>query len=408
STAAAGGEPLDVPRQPPERLTQLWRAASPATPEPVGHGSTVVTGEGGTVTGRDAQTGKQRWFYRRDLPLCTVGSAWSAALAVYRKSAGCSEVAKFDPATGRLEAQRNGDAELGTRLISDGSHVLTTGRKLLNVWGEDLIRAMEYGSVPAPVEPNRQLRPGCTTTTTTSSSTGQVETATPESLSLRCITPPGRQPRTGCTFGSTAMAAGKIAVVERCPGDRSEWLTVIGTTNEQDGENKSDQPKVLLSVQLPGEDARVVGVARTTKPRAAVVLPHTRQLLIYGQRDKLVSQFGLDLPREDLLAEPPGRTPQITRGTSSILWFTGSATLAMDDQTLRPRWTLPGTRGSGVLWAGSTLMPIDGGLAVIDEKTGEPSRTLAVDRRGYTGPVQLDYVGPVLLEQRGETLVALG
>src|SRR5690606_24613757 len=106
----------------------------------------------------------QVWHYERDLPLCTVGEAWSSALAVYRKSSGCSEVSRLDLATGRLQAQRNGDAELGTRLLSDGTHVLATGRKLLNVWSRDLIRTMEYGRVPAPVEPDRQHRPGCSAT----------------------------------------------------------------------------------------------------------------------------------------------------------------------------------------------------------------------------------------------------
>lgn len=408
SQAVAGGtgEPLRVPKAPPERLTELWRAASSATPEPVAAGRTVVTGDGGTVAGRNALTGQRRWFYQRDLRLCTVSGAWSSVLAVYRKTAGCSEVTKLETATGRRIAQRNGDAELGTRLIGDGTHVVTTGRRLLNVWAENLIRAMEYGTLPAPVEPGRQLRPGCTATSTSS---GQnVETSTPPSMSLRCASPPEQQPRAGCRFASTAISAGKIAVVERCAGDRSEWLTVIGTTNEVDGENKSDQPKVLFSVELPGVDAKVVAVARSNQPRAAVVLPHTKQLLIYGEKKgKLLNQYGLDLPSEDLLARQAGGTPVLSRGRSSLLWFTGSATMALDDQTLRPRWTLPQTRGSSVLWAGEMLLPIDGGLAVVDEGTGKPSRTLAVDRRGYTGPVRLGYVGQVLLEQRGGTLVAL-
>jgi len=403
ATAAAPGEPLKVPPTPPERLTEAWRAASPATPEPVAGGSTVVTGDGGTVTGRDALTGRQRWFYQRDVDLCTVGSAWSSVLAVYRRSAGCSEVTKLDTGTGRRKAQRNGDAEHGTRLIGDGSHVVTTGKRLLNVWGEDLIRSMEYGSLPAPVEPNRQLRPGCAPT---ASSTGESSEAT-TTTAPRCTAPPGQQPREGCTFSSVAVAAGKIAVVERCPGDAAEWLTVFGTTHNDNGESKLDTPKVLLSTELPGVGAQVVAVARGPLPQVAVALGHTKQLMIYGPKGKLVKQYGLDLPSDDLLRELPGRTPQITRGTSSIYWFTGSSTMALDDQTLEPRWTLPNTRGSGVLWAGTTLMPIDGGLAVVDEKTGEASRTIAVDRGGYDGPVQLGYVGPILLEQRGPTLVAL-
>lgn len=407
TTANRAAEPLRVPRTPPETMQELWRAPSPATPEPVASGASAVTADGGTVTGRDAQTGRRTWSYQRELDLCTVGSAWSSVIAVYGRSAGCSEVTRLDTGTGRRLAQRNGDAERGTRLVSDGSHVVTTGRHLLNVWGEQLIRAMEYGTLPAPVEPGRQLKPGCAPISPATESESEEETTTPAPTGKRCESPLERQPREGCTFSSVAMAAGKIAVVERCPKDATEWLTVIGTTHNVDGEGKTDTPKVLLSTELPGVGARVVAVARSTQPRAAVVLPNSRQLLIYGPNGKLAKQYGLDLPTEQLQAEQPGRTPQITRGTSSIYWFTGSSTMALDDQTLQPRWTLPGTLGSGVLWAGTTLMPIRGGLAVVDEKTGESSRTIAVNRGGYDGPVSLGYVGPVLLEQRGPELVAL-
>lgn len=405
STAAREQTELPEPKEPPGQLRELWRAPSPKTILPVAHGATVVTGEGGKVTGRDAETGEQVWHYERDLPLCTVGEAWSSALAVYRKSSGCSEVSRLDLATGRLQAQRNGDAELGTRLLSDGTHVLATGRKLLNVWSRDLIRTMEYGRVPAPVEPDRQHRPGCSATS--SPSKGQVETSTPPSQERRCLADTGVPPRSDCALNSMALLAGKIAITERCAGDRSDWLTVIGTTNEQDGENRSDEPKVLLSAELPGADARVVAVARDEEPRAAVVLPHTRQLLIYAKPGKLVNQYSLTMPTEELLDAHVDGTPQLTHGPSSVLWSSGSATLAMDAETLRPRWTLPNTRGTGMQWADSMVVPIDGGIAVIDEETGESSRTVAIDRSGYEGPVRLSHVGPVLLEQRGDTLVAL-
>ncbi|MFO7193683.1 PQQ-binding-like beta-propeller repeat protein [Thermocrispum sp.] len=395
---------LPEPAQPPERLTEAWRAPSPATVVPVAHGSTVVTAADGEVTGRDAETGRERWHYARDLPLCTVAEAWGSVVVVHSKSAGCSEVSRFDITTGRLRAQRNGDAEFGTRLLSDGTHVLATGRKLLNVWSRELIRTMEYGRVPTPVEPNRQHPPGCTATS--ESGGGQVETSPPPEQERRCTPDPARPPRADCVLNSMTLAVGKIAVTERCAGDRADWLTVIGTTNEKDGENRTDEPKVLLSAELPGPDGRVVAVARDDEPRAAVVLPHSRQMLIYAKPGKLVHQYRLTMPADELLAAHDAGTPRTTNGVSSVLWDTGSATLALDATTLQPRWTLPDTRGTGVLWAGSVVVPIDGGVAVIDERTGVASNTIAVDRGDYQGPVRLGRVGPVLLEQRGDTLVA--
>jgi hypothetical protein len=66
-----------------------------------------------------------------------------------------------------------------------------------------------------------------------------------------------------------------------------------------------------------------------------------------------------------------------------------------------------GTLGSGVLYAGRLLVPTDGRLAVLEANTGQRLGETPVDRGSYHGPVQLSAAGPVVLEQRGSTLVAL-
>lgn len=369
STARPPAHTLEAPDDVPETLTEAWRARSAASPEPVGEGATVVTGNDGTVTGHDALTGERRWHYRRDLELCTVGQAWASALAVYRNGSGCSEVTKLDPGTGRRTGQRNGDAQLGTRLLKDDSHVVTTGKTLLNVWSQDLIRVMEYGDVPAPVNP-------------------------------------GKQPRPGCAYGSTATASGKIAVIERC-GRGKERLTVLNTTHHDDGESKSDEPDVLFSQELPGKGARAIAIGGGKDFRAAVAIESTKQLMVYGQKGKLRAQYALELPADDLSGDPEGGSVTTSRTASDVYWFTGSATIALDESDLAPRWTLRGTLGPVAMFAGKMLMPIAGGLAVIDEDTGKAQRTIRVDRGDYAGLVQLGSVGPVLLEQRADTLVAL-
>lgn len=369
--SASGPEPTTLPplTAVPQQLTELWREQSPATPDPVADGSTAVTGNAGVVTGRDPATGKARWSYGRDLDLCSVGSAWSSAVAVYRRGDGCSEVTRLAIDTGRRLAQRNGDTEFPTRLLGDGTHLVATGERVLNVWSPELIRTMEYGTVPAPVEP-------------------------------------GRQPRTGCEFGSVTFAAGNIAVLERCPGDGADRITVFKSTQApKDG--RSDSPVVVLSEVLPAGDAQVVAVTGGEKPVAAVLLRHTRQLLVYNAKGKVTAQYPISVPDRELRADPPAYATPTTRAGADFVWFTGSASVALDGTTLKPLWTFPGATGPGYRIAGSLLVPVPEGLAVVDRSTGKVDRVVGVDRRGYRGPVRLGSVGPVLLEQRGETLVAL-
>ncbi|WP_216214281.1 Rv3212 family protein [Amycolatopsis aidingensis] len=360
---APAPEPLPAaPTEVPGSLTEMWRAPSAATPTPVVSGPTVITGSDGAVAGRSALTGQVRWRYARGLELCTVGAEWSKALAVYRKELGCSEVTALDTETGRRTAQRNGDAELGMRLVSDGKHVTTTGDRLLNTWRNDLVKTLEYGRVPALVNPNKQ-------------------------------------PRTGCGYGSVAAAEGKIGVIERCPGEQADRLTVLESVPKD-----SDKPEEVFSVQVAGRSAQLVAMSGEA---AAVALPEEQLLVLYGPEGTERSAYPLDLPTADLEGDPPGGVVPTGHGAQGIYWFTGSATMALSREDLTPQWTVRGTRGPGTMFAGQYVLPIDGGLAVLDEGNGETLRTVRVDRRGYSGPVFLDATGPMLLEQRGDTLAAL-
>lgn len=281
---------------------------------------------------------------------------------MYRKDTGCSEVTQLDAGTGRRTAQRNGDAELGTRLVVDGSHVTTTGKKLLNTWRDDLVKSMEYGQVPAIVNPNKQ-------------------------------------PRTGCTYGTVAAAAGKIGVIERCPGDPADRFTVYRATNDE-----ADDPKVDYSTVLAGKNAKVVAMSGDL---ALIVLPEQKLLVIYGGDGLQKSAYPLDLPEAEISPDPVGGVMTTSWTAQGVYWFTGSKTMAFSRDDLTPRWTLNNSTGPGVTFGEQLVVPIQGGLAVLDETTGATIRTVGVDRRGYTGPVSLSSVGPVLLEQRGPTLVAL-
>ncbi|HWM02961.1 MAG TPA: hypothetical protein VNP92_11575 [Actinophytocola sp.] len=403
SSQTYAGRPVSpaLPTVFPPSLGEAWRAPSPATPEPVAVGPSVMTGEGGEVVGRDPLSGDVRWRYSRDLPLCTLTSAWSMAVAVYEKSAnylpdddpratgGCSEVTALDPGTGRRGkqpkpdeqrdkpdgGQRNSDAERGTRLLYDGSYVTTTGERLLTTWRSDLVQTMEYGKVPALVNPDKQ-------------------------------------PRTGCVYRTVTVVQGRIAVIERCPDDAAERLTVYRAT----GNNDSEKPEVVASVAM-GQGARVVAMTDQCRINAededdvqqctAVVVPNPARLVVLDEAGKQVSSYPLSLAPGDLENEPAGHVVPTTRTPVAVYWFTGSRTIALSMSDLRPLWTVEDTRGSGVMFAGQMLVPVRDGLAVLRPANGEIIGTLPVDRGDYGGPVTMSSLGPMVFEQRRDTLVAL-
>ncbi|MFD7652579.1 PQQ-binding-like beta-propeller repeat protein [Actinosynnema sp. NPDC059797] len=367
NTTSQTGPSQVTPLQPvtvlPPSLAEVWRAPSGATPVPVNIDSVVVTGDGGEVVGRDALTGDVRWRYSRDLPLCTVSTAWGRVFAVHGKSTNCSEVTTLDIASGSRGPQRNGDAEFGTRLLNEGSHVLTTGEKYVEIYRrDDLVRSLEYGT-------------------------------------LRAIVNPGKQPRTNCTYGSFAVAPGKVAVLERCPQqDPGDRITILKPNPE-----KSDEPQVISSLALAGKGARVVALTST---RVAVATPG--KLTVFdADNGSTVGEYPVEVTADELAGDPPGRVASTFTSTANTYWFTGSRTIALSLNDLNPLWTVAGTRGAGTTLAGHLLVPVADGLDVIDQVSGQRVASVPVDRDGYTGPVEMATEGPIVLEQRGGTLVAL-
>jgi hypothetical protein len=405
TTSQTASETLTSPARPtefPPSLGEVWRAKSPATPEPVAVGPVVVTGNGGEVAGRDPLTGEVSWRYTRDLPLCTITSAWQLAVAVYaktdnmlpaddpRKQGGCSEWTALWPATGQrgrpprdgeqadkpFQGTRNSDAELGTRLLSDGSYVTATGPRLLSTYRSDLVQTMEYGKVAAIQNPNKQ-------------------------------------PRVGCTYGTVSVVTGKIAVIERCPTDPSDRLTVYKATGE---ENKADEPVVVSSVVV-GAGTQVVAMSEQCRLNpanqdevqlcTAVAMPNPNRLVVYNEKGEQVTSYPLSIGVNDLAEEPEDHTVAVNRATGAVYWFTGSKTIALSMDGLRPLWTVDRALGPGTAFAGKILVPVTGRMAVLDPATGVQVASTPIDRDGYDGLVTMSKIGPIVLEQRGDTLVAL-
>ncbi|MGO1054942.1 Rv3212 family protein [Crossiella sp. CA198] len=383
---------LDGPTALPPTLAEVWRSPSTATQNAVTTSQVVVTADNGAVVGRDPLSGQERWRYQRDLPLCTVAPAFGQILAVFQRGDTCSEVTALDPATGKRGAQRNGDAEAGTRLLVDGVHLTATGKKYLEGWRSDLVKTQEYGQVRAMVQPGKQLR-------------------------------------TGCAYGSVAVTPNRVGVIERCPDDPGDRLTVF-KPNPKD----FDKPEASMSVVLSGAGARVIALG---PDRVAAALPDPARLAIYDGNGAPVSEVPLNLPASDLQGDPDGGVAPTTTALSArcsdgtatpltfaanttcpsgepaatvptvVYWWTGSRTIALASSTMTPLWTMENTLGPGTLYAGRLMVPTPAGLSVADPNTGALLGRLPLNREGYRGLVTLASAGPVLVEQRGGTLVAL-
>jgi hypothetical protein len=350
----------------PTALTEAWRAPSAATPVPLAADGIAVTGAAGLVAGRDLYTGAVRWSYRRDRPLCTVAAAFHQVVAVYQRSGTCSEVTALGWVDGRRGPQRTGPVEAPTRLVAAGNQVAATGSRYLEVWRSDLVRTLAYGRLPTPVQPATQPRPDCVH----------------DSMAL----------------SNAKLGGGKLAVVEQCPGER------VRLTVQRSDPKEPDHPEVTFSTLLSGQQAQVIALSGE---RVAVALPDPARLAVLDGQGKEIAEYPLAVPDADLRGNPPGGLADVTETATEIYWFTGSATVALDIADLQPRWTRAGSSGTGSEVAGRLLLPVPGALAVLDTTTGQQLGALPVDRGGYRGPVGTASSGGVVLEQRGDTLVAL-
>jgi hypothetical protein len=351
----------------PATVAEAWRAPSGATVAPVVAGPAVVTADGDLVVGRDALTGEERWSYQRDRRLCTVAAGFPRAdegrgrvLALYAEDSDwCSELTALRPDTGARAAASNPDVRPGTQLLASGSSVVATGAGYLEVMRSDLVKTLEYGDVPVPVQVKQQPRPQC-------------------------------------THASTAIGTDRLGLVERCPGEGSDRLTLVAT----DGDKGAEEPEVDFSVLLPGPGAVIVAVSAE---RVAVALPGPPRLLLFDHAGQQVGEHPLDVPESDLV-DPAGGVAVTSTRDHLVTWWTGTRTIALDGRDLAPQWAVPDALGPAVPHAGGWLVPVPGGLRVLDAR-GTDLRTIPVDRP--PGPVRLATLGEVLLEQRAGEVVAL-
>ncbi|OHV03473.1 hypothetical protein [Mycobacterium talmoniae] len=360
---APAAEPTAA-REVPATLKLLWSAASPATSRPIVVAGTVITGLGHRVDGRDLATGASRWSYARDADLCAVSYVYHYVLAVYPDRRGCGQVSGIDASTGRRGPARTSYADKHVTVSSNGTTVLSAGRTRLELWRSDLVRMLSYGEIDAPVKP-----------------------------SVKGL-------GAGCALLSAAAGSSAVSVLEACPGQADLRLTLLRPGKEDDEPEARYVPQPGIAAD---SGARVLAVSDT---RTAVYLPSPKP------RVEVVDSDGATVA-STLLDKPPAASATTSTAGDLVTWWTGDAVLMFDAGNLSYRYTVHPAgsavpQGPATIMAGRLLIPVAGGVGVYDPATGDLDRSIPVNRPPSTAAVIPAAAGSTLIEQRGDTVVALG
>ncbi|WP_040837457.1 Rv3212 family protein [Nocardia brevicatena] len=352
----------------PTRPKELWRAPDTAGARVLTSEGAVVTADGGIVTGRDPVTGAELWRYRRDLPLCGVESQFGMVIAVYRDDRGCSQTTMLSGQDGRRRTARSSYMDETVRLSTDGTYVLALGPRRLEVWRSDLVRTLEYGYVDARVNAKTQ-------------------------------------PRRGCALISAASSPSRLAVLERCPNEPANRLTVLDPAPEDNTVPEEFGTHVLDGPGADSPDARVLAVSDN---RIVLYRPGAGGRTSQAPRLTVLDATGNPLVVHELSA-PLTAYATTTRIGSAYFVFTGNSVIALHASTFDPMWTAPNTLGGPALMAGKLLVPVPGAIAALDPATGTEVTRIPVQRKDHDGsPIPIGVLGTTILEQRGGELVALG
>jgi hypothetical protein len=371
-TTAVGthGTPPTEAGAPPASLTERWHAHSTTTSPVVLDGMVVATDDH-TVTALDSATGDEAWHYTRDRQLCGATAGWSRVLAVYRGREGCGEVTSFSIGTGEYVDTRSGpgpDAPSHADIFRSLDHVGLLSDNRVELWRSDLVRTVESGDTGV-------------------------------------LANPGTQPTAGCRYVGALTRKDLLATTMDCP-DRSGRLVSL----QEADPDEAAEPAVLHDFSVP-DGSELVAVAQ----QAALIYVPGGGEGGDGARFQVLRTDGSydEYPADGPAADLDGSTtdnglfvPETSDLPHHMTWFDGHQVTGFGPDNLDPRFRVTAL-GTGADMGGRLLVPVDGGIAVVDWENGAVERTLPVDRGGYTGPVSLRVQGSTVIEQRGDELVGL-
>ncbi|SER59462.1 Rv3212 family protein [Corynebacterium cystitidis] len=339
----------------PSAFTEIARADdhSPSLTPVTSEGITIAAGEH-RITGY-APDGSELWAYERVADLCALAAAWGKAVATYRTNLGCGDVVAIDSTSGEYAGTRSAPAPDEVVSISSNDRVGTVGAPRVELWRNDLVRTVEYGTVEAPQEADMQPNPNCTIT-------------------------------------SALTRTSLLAVTEIC-GEET-WLRLQDTTPED-----SREPEIMANTQVSPVSI-LVSIGQTA---AAVYDPTTSEVIGIDSDGVEVSRSNVQ-PMEQV---PAPYKPVVADLPHHMSYFDGSRLMLLDPDTLAVTTIYEGALGTGVAIANRLLYPIEDGIAVANWNTQEIEKTIPVDRGGHIGNVALAVAGESLVEKRGSQLVFL-
>lgn len=308
--------------------------------------------------------GSVAWSYSRDNDdICSLATAWNKVVVTYRTGMGCGDVVSIDAATGQYADTRSAINSDDVVSVASNDRVGTVSTQRVELWRSDMVRTIEYGSVEAKQEPDMQ-------------------------------------PHEDCTLSSGLTRTENLAVTESCPTDpTSTWLRLIGTTPED-----SRKPELNANITIASPGVRLVAVGQEA---AAVYIPgSTPQIRGFNKAGEQVSAA-------DVAAAPAPSdgsalfAPATADLPHHMTWFDGARLYLLTPTTLSVDKVFNDAIGTPVAVGEQMLMPVKGGIAVVDWSTGHTQRIIPVDRGNYSGSVYLAMAGTSIVESRGTQTVVL-
>lgn len=385
----ADGEPKEIAtssEELPRDVRQLWTAKTQGEDLVADRGG-VVAIEGTKVKMLEMNSGQQRWSYDKGEDVCTVMRGWDKTTMVFRGPKGCGQAVSLDSSTGQYWSTRDALAPDEVNAINGEDIIGTVSGSRVELWRSDLVRTVEVGKPFTPVKV-------------------------------------GKQEYTKCTFTSAATAGHLLATMQACPkkngrdddGANSathkaesgkKIVRLLNTTPED-----SDAPETWHTFRVPAGSELVAA----SEYRAAIAIPPQEKkagriqvLSKEGDFHNFPVDVGTEIPDRASRNNTALYRPQVVRTKAMTGWFNGRALVALNPETLRPMWSLPDALGAGVAVRDKVAVPIrNKGIAIVNPATGKVERTIAVDRGGYEGSVELAFSGHTFMEKRGDQLIGLG
>lgn len=354
----------------PTSLNPLWSHASQGVGVPLTtKGNLVTIDDDGTLVGRDAGSGEQRWTYSHAGRYCAATFYADVLAAAFDGASGCSDVTALDPTTQQYTSTRQSHFPDARDLTATWRHALASSPERLEIWRDDLVRTVEYGSVEAPQEADMQ-------------------------------------PRADCTLGTADLTDERFAVAERCPGDDSARLTLSETVPED-----SRKPEDIASDTTGADDLWIIDVSDT-----GVLALTDRNGTWAVEWFTSPRQYSPVLRLDSEPAMKPG-APTVSGDDAQARWYDGDATHAFRNDNGQYSWTAGGATGPGLTGGWSpdpdvstardwVLLPVAGGFGLLDHDTGRETLRLGATSAEGEGVTGLAQIGDILYERRAGAIHA--